>query len=178
MLTGKKIRLTAVKEQDLDKIADWFQNTDFLRLFDAVAAVPKTVQAFKNWLENDGDNEFRFAIRPLDNEEIIGFIEIDGILWNQRNAWISIAIGEAGIWNHGYGKEAMTLALNFCYGELNLHRVQLTVFEYNKRAIALYENLGFQMEGRYREFLKRDGKTYDMILFGMLENEWQQKKPE
>jgi RimJ/RimL family protein N-acetyltransferase len=56
--------------------------------------------------------------------------------------------------------------------ELNLHRVQLTVFSYNERAIALYEKLGFQREGVYREFIQRDGRRYDMYLYGLLRREW------
>ncbi len=54
-----------------------------------------------------------------------------------------------------------------------LRRVQLTVFSYNERAIALYEKLGFRREGAFREFLQRDGKQYDMYLYGLLRREWE-----
>ena len=174
MLQGKRVRLTAIKEDDLPIITKWYENTDFLRLYDAVPAVPKTERSFKKWIEEDDDTnqEFRFAVRTQETGEIIGFIEIDGILWNHRNAWLSIAIGNPSNWNQGYGKEALNLALDYCFKELNLHRIQLTVFAYNERAIALYEKLGFKKEGNYREFLMRDGKTFDMILYGILENEW------
>ena len=56
---------------------------------------------------------------------------------------------------------------------MNLHRVQLTVFAYNERALALYERLGFQREGVYREFIQRDGVRYDMYLYGLLRREWE-----
>lgn len=175
MLKGKKVRLTAIKETDLPVIAKWFENAEFLRLYDAVPAMPRTEQSFKSWTEREDSNnqEFRFAIRPINDDTIIGFMELDGILWNHRNAWLSIAIGDASNWSQGFGKEAMTLLLNFSFRELNLHRVQLTVFEYNKKALALYEKLGFQKEGSYREFLKRDGESYNMELYGLLEHEWE-----
>jgi RimJ/RimL family protein N-acetyltransferase len=48
------------------------------------------------------------------------------------------------------------------------------VFSYNDRAIALYEKLGFQREGVYREFLQRDGERHDMYLYGLLHREWQE----
>ena len=51
--------------------------------------------------------------------------------------------------------------------------MQLTVFAYNERAIALYEKLGFVREGVYREFLARDGVRYDMYLYGLLRREWE-----
>ncbi len=70
----------------------------------------------------------------------------------------------------------MRLLLTFAFDELNLHRVQLTVFSYNRPAIALYEKLGFQREGTFREFLQRDGRRHDMFLYGLLRREWQARE--
>jgi RimJ/RimL family protein N-acetyltransferase len=67
----------------------------------------------------------------------------------------------------------MRLLLQFAFGELNLRRVQLTVFSYNTAAIRLYEKLCFQREGTFREFLQRDGQLYDMYLYGLLRREWE-----
>ena len=69
--------------------------------------------------------------------------------------------------------EALRLMLRFAFHELNLHRLQLTVFAYNEAAIRLYERLGFQREGAFREYLLRDGKRYDMLLYGLLAREWE-----
>ncbi len=91
-------------------------------------------------------------------------------------AWLAIGIGERENWGKGIGGEAMTLALDFTFRELNLHRVQLTVFEYNERAIALYERLGFVREGVCREFMQRDGRRYDMYLYGLLRREWEAQR--
>ena len=101
------------------------------------------------WLDDThkSTDTFLFAIRALDNDELIGYVELDGILWPHRVSGASIAIGEAKHWGKGYGYEVMQLVLRFAFDELNLHRVQLTVFSYNERAIALYEKLGFHREG-------------------------------
>ena len=73
----------------------------------------------------------------------------------------------------GYGKEAFKLTIEFGFEELNFHRIYLTVLEYNEPAIKLYEKLGFKREGVYREFIHRDGKRYDMYLYGILRPEWE-----
>ncbi len=65
------------------------------------------------------------------------------------------------------------LILKYGFNELNLHRIQLTVFEYNERGIALYEKLGFRREGVFREFMLREGRRYDMYLYGLLRREWE-----
>ena len=175
LLRGNRVQLTTLTQSTLPTVAQWHQNPEFLRLFDVLPAYPKTEAALAQWLEDmhKATDAFLFAVRSLDNDELIGYVELDGILWTHRVSGVSIAIGEAKYRGQGYGYEVMQLVLRFAFDELNLHRVQLTVFSYNERAIALYEKLGFQREGVYREYLQRDGKRYDMYLYGLLRSEWE-----
>jgi RimJ/RimL family protein N-acetyltransferase len=172
LLTGTRIYLSGFQEEDNTPIREWSQNEEVHRLLDALPHKPKSEEEIKKWMESSEDNAFRFAIRLNDDGRIIGFVELDGILWNHRVGWISISIGEKQSWANGYGKEAMRCLLAYAFHELNLYRLQLTVFSYNERAIRLYESLGFTKEGCYRQFLQRDGSRHDMILYGLLAGEW------
>jgi RimJ/RimL family protein N-acetyltransferase len=67
----------------------------------------------------------------------------------------------------------MRVMLRYAFRELNLHRVTLTVFEYNPRAIRSYEKAGFVVEGRLRNWLNREGRRWDMIHMGILREEWE-----
>ena len=175
IMRGDKVRLTAVDKNDLPVIGRWYEDAGFARLFDATPAAPKSEAELSEWLENMQKDKsgFLFAIRPVDGQTLLGYVELDGILWSNGTAWLGLGLGERDIWGQGYGTEAALLALNFAFNELNLRRVQLTVFSYNERAIALYEKLGFVREGVFREHLQRDGRLYDMILYGLLRREWQ-----
>ena len=172
---GQTIRLTAIAKEDLPALARWYQDAGFLRLWNADPARPLNEAEIGKWLEEEAkkQNAFRFAVRPLNGNDLLGVVELDGILWNHGCGWIAIGFGEREHWGKGYGGEAMRLLLDYAFGELNLHRVQLTVFAYNERAIALYEKLGFVREGVYREFMARDGVRYDMYLYGLLRREWE-----
>jgi RimJ/RimL family protein N-acetyltransferase len=186
LLAGAKIRLTSCTAADLAVIARWQQDAAFLRLYDARPAYPRSEAALNDWLTqaNRATDAFVFGIRliervdPADSglppatDALIGLLELDGILWTHQVGGLSIGIGEPAYRGRGYGAEAMQLALAFAFHELNLHRVQLTVFAYNQPAIALYEKLGFQREGVYRQFLRRDGQRHDMYLYGLLAHEW------
>lgn len=88
---------------------------------------------------------------------------------------MGIGIGEREYWSKGYGTDAMNVILRFAFDELNLYRISLNVFEYNQRAIRSYEKVGFVVEGREREFLRRGGRRWDMIFMGLLREEWAQK---
>ena len=179
LLIGEKLRLTTFKSSDAPIIATWQQDNTFLRLMDAIPAYPKTEDQLKAWIESipAQTRDYTFAIRLIENDALLGWVELDGIMWNNRVSGISIAIGDTKQRGKGYGAEAMQLVLGFAFNELNLHRIQLTVFAYNAQAIKLYEQLGFQKEGVYREFLERDGKRHDMILYGLLRHEWQAQQP-
>jgi RimJ/RimL family protein N-acetyltransferase len=174
------VRLTALHERDVSTIARWYVDTDFLRLFDAVAAYPQSeaeiADKLKAWWQDE--NGFYFAIRPAgeDDGALLGIIELDGVLWPHGVCGISIAIGERANRGHGYGYEAADLALAFAFDELNLHRVTATVFSYNDRSISLIEKLGFRHEGVFREFLRRDGERHDMLLYGLLRPEWEARR--
>ncbi|GGC97354.1 N-acetyltransferase [Thalassobacillus devorans] len=173
LLQGKRVRLTQVTKDDLEAIADWYHNSHFSRMFDALPAAPRTMDQLESWLNesNESNNQYTFAIRNESNE-FVGYVELESILWIHRNGWVSIAIGDEEHQGKGYGMEAMQLLIDFAFYECNLHRLQLTVFSYNLPAISMYEKLGFQKEGTHREFLLRDGQAFDMHLYGLLDHEW------
>ena len=81
-------------------------------------------------LEDQEKNKdiYLFAIRPIDDNILLGYVELDGFLWAHQNCWLSIGLGDRKNWGKGYGREATELILRFGFHELNLHRIQLTVF--------------------------------------------------
>ncbi len=102
----------------------------------------------------------------------IGITSLINIDDKNRNAECIIDIGEKEYWGKGYGTEAMKLLLDFAFLELNMHRVSLSVFSFNKNAIHLYEKIGFSNEGKSRQSLFREGKWHDTIHMGLLQNEY------
>lgn len=72
----------------------------------------------------------------------------------------------------GYGTEAIELVLGLAFDGIGLHRVELDVLALNTRALSLYENIGFRVEGRRRDAY-RDGDGYcDAVVLSMLEDEY------
>ena len=75
----------------------------------------------------------------------------------------------------GYGSEAIQWVLHWCFNYAGLHKVGCGAFAFNTGAVRLYEKLGFVLEGRQREHLWWNGKFWDLVLFGMLEDEWRER---
>jgi RimJ/RimL family protein N-acetyltransferase len=97
------------------------------------------------------------------------FSQLDG---ENGSALYHITIGEKDVWGRGYGTEATRLMLDHAFATLGLHRVALSVFEFNTRAIRSYRRCGFQLEGRAREAIWREGRWWDEISMSVLEPDW------
>ena len=75
----------------------------------------------------------------------------------------------------GYGTEAIGLSLQFAFHQMNLNRIELWVREDNKAALKCYRSCGFVEEGRRRKCYVADGSRKDLILMGILRDEWERK---
>ncbi|TKH42097.1 GNAT family N-acetyltransferase [Paenibacillus terrae] len=168
---GDRIKLAAVREEDAETMFKWGEDADYLRNVDTDLALPYTLKQ----MESEGSpssNEVYFRLRTLEDDVLIGFVAIHGIEWNNRIGQLAVGIGNGDYRGKGYGTEAVRLILRYAFYELNLNRVGLDVIEYNEQAIRTYEKVGFQLEGRVRSAVLRDGNSYDRIMMGMLYSEW------
>lgn len=99
--------------------------------------------------EPDDKNKV-FAIETGKGEYLgnIGFHNID---WKNRNAEVGIVIGKKEYWDKRYGTDAMYTLLDFAFSRMNLHKICLSVFDFNLGATRSYQKCGFKKEGNLRE---------------------------
>ncbi len=119
-----------------------------------------------------GPDTLSLAIHVQATGRLIGtcaFSHFDG---DNGSALYHITIGEHDAWGRGYGTEATDLMLEHAFERLGLHRVGLSVFSYNERAIASYRKSGFVIEGTLRQAIRRDGRFWDEHEMGILADEW------
>jgi RimJ/RimL family protein N-acetyltransferase len=102
----------------------------------------------------------------------LGWGGVTPALATNRIASLGITISRAHQ-NKGYGREAINWMLDWAFRYGNLHSVRITTFSYNERAVHLYQDMGFVLEGRLRESRLLNRKWYDDLLFSMLEEEWE-----
>ncbi|KAH9909946.1 acyl-CoA N-acyltransferase [Xylariomycetidae sp. FL2044] len=75
--------------------------------------------------------------------------------------------------NRGYGTEAINWAVDWAFRWAGVHSVAIGTLAYNDRAAALYQKLGFRLEGRSREVVYMNRRWWDLLSLGMLESEWE-----
>lgn len=180
ILKGKLVHLAAVDPEEVSKcFAAWNRDSEYKRLLDTDPPRLHSAKAVQEWLQRELDKQsdtvYWFTIRTAADHQLLGDINLDVIGWNFRDAFVGLGIGSRDFWGKGYGTEAMQLALQFAFTELNLHRVTLNVFDYNRRAIRSYEKAGFRLEGRLRGALLREGRRWDILYMGILRDEWRKQ---
>ncbi len=113
---------------------------------------------------NVGTRQVAFA--ALVNGRVVGNAGLHPINDNPRQKHVcslGISIAEA-YQGRGVGRALMNACLDFADNWANYARVELTVHADNARAVKLYESLGFQHEGRLRDYSFREGGYVDALF--------------
>jgi len=106
------------------------------------------------------------------DSEIIGIAFLHSIDLNDKRARYAVGIYNKKNWNKGYGQEISDTVLNYSFKTLDLHRIDLRVLAYNKRAIASYQKSGFVQEGVLRENAFINSVWHDDIVMSILSHEY------
>ena len=182
LFEGRDIRFGPIDhEKDPEIEAKWTHDSDFMRLYEIDPARPMSAAMVKKKYEKlekeieESKNIYYFAIRAREDDRLIGKAVINRIEWSNGNGWIELGIGSAVDCRRGYGTQAVQMLLRFAFAELNLFRVTARVQEYNEAMIALLKKFGFVEEVRRRQALDRDGRRWDLLVFGLLNEEWQRQ---
>ncbi len=171
-LHSSRIDLTALVEQDLDQLQSFFQDMASLYYYIPTTARPLNHLQLRKLLDdwNDGTESFVFAVRHAG--QLIGLVNLDGLDWTNSHAEIGIALTSPDARGQGLAAEALRLLMGYAFHELGLRRLWARVIEDNRASIRLFERAGFQPEGRLREHVLRGGQNRDMLIYGLLRDEF------
>lgn len=182
LFEGPDIRFGPIDhEKDPEIESRWTHDSEFMRLMEtsparpmSAAMVRKQYEKLEKQVEED-KNLYHFMIRLRADDRLIGKACVQRIEWANGNGFLRIGIGAAEDRRKGYGTQALGMLLRFVFAELNLFRVSANVPEYNQGAIALLQKFGFVQEVCRRKSLERDGRRWDLYIFGLLNDEWQKQ---
>lgn len=177
MILGERVRLRRIERSDLPRFIEWLNDPD---VRESLANVyPFSLAQEELWFE--GTLKLEPAAQPFAIEARgrsrkvewthIGGTGFHGVDWRNRSAEVGIFIGREGLWNSGYGTDALRALVRWGFLELNLNRIWLRVYEDNARAIRSYEKVGFRLEGRLRQDRFHAGRYFDTLIMGLLQGE-------
>ena len=125
--------------------------------------ISETVMKSEDFLKNLDDN-FHMLVAQVE-EKVVGISGLS-IMKNPRlrhSAIIGISVNK-DYQGKGIGKKLMRSMLDLADNWLMLLRVELGVIVDNERAINLYKSFGFEIEGKKRYAVIRDGEYVDEYI--------------
>jgi len=171
-IAGRLVVLRRHRPENLAAFGRWYSDPEVARLtrYQQAPLSAEEIQRFF-YTRIMGQDSLAMAIHVRETDRLIGtcaFTQLDG---DNGSALYHITIGERSGWGQGYGTETTELMVRHAFERLHLHRVALTVFEFNERAIRSYLKAGFTIEGRARDAIFRDGRYWDEIHMSVLDGD-------
>lgn len=174
MLLGKWVVLRAIEREDLPRLWAFNNDMEVELAGGGDPPMPQSLARLQAQYEADlgrgGRDGMGFAIEA--DGELIGQCALFGEDNTARHCELGITIGDKTYWGKGYGREAITLLLDYAFEQQNFRRVWLKVNGRNERAQRAYRACGFVEEGRLREHTWSNGSYDDLVLMGIHREEW------
>ena len=175
-MRNKTITLKAFNEGDFSSLIDMIPDARFLLQW----AGPKytypldTLQLKETLTKTIGEYPSFAVYKAVCSRtfETLGHIQ----LLNIDNKTATCTLGRVLIFpkheNQGYGKIMINLAIKEAFDTFRLNEVKLNVFDFNKKAIAVYRSMGF-IEYQFKENARHyRAETWNLVSMKLNRKHW------
>ncbi|RJS62337.1 GNAT family protein [Bacillus sp. PK3_68] len=137
---------------------------------------PLTKEQLSEYVEMEGQKG-SYIYKAVDSisNEVVGHIALREINQVHQIGRISYVLVYKEHRGKGIANQLFQKILHLAFNELLLNRVSLGVFNFNKAAIACYENFGFKKEGIQRQVCRFKDEYWDNIEMALLRSEWEEQ---
>jgi RimJ/RimL family protein N-acetyltransferase len=172
-LAGERVVLRRHAPDNLGAFQRWYSDPEVVRLTRYQDGPMRRDEIERFFAARAlGPDSLSMAIHVRADDRLIGTCALAQLDSDNGSALFHITIGEKDAWGRGYGTDATRLMVDHAFTGLGLHRIALTVFAFNDRAIRSYRSVGFVVEGRAREAIWREDRWWDEISMSILDSDW------
>ncbi len=170
-LQGNNIFLRALEPEDLEFIYQIENDETIWEVSNTQTPYSKFL--IRQYLENAHQDiyeakQLRLAICKNNTFEAIGLIDLFDFDAKNRRAGIGIIIQNEANRNSGFGKEALTLLINYSFQHLQLHQLFANIGTKNLPSIALFTTFGFEKIGVKKDWNYTHNAFHDEVLVQLI----------
>ena len=146
-LETPRLILRDLRREDLDEMDGWRPLTDPLH---KLWNLPRGTHLGRDlWLavHEVDDTRLWFVVERQSDSQVVGTVSLRDIM-RPASARLGVSFG-ADFLDQGYGTEALAAFLPYYFHTLGFQRLILDVAATNKRAVHVYEKLGFRRAGQH-----------------------------
>ena len=175
--------LEPFSEADFDRLIGWVPSSDFLLQWAGPDfEYPLDREQLDEHLrgaQGDLSSKLIYKVVDCENGTAIGHIELAAIDRRNGSARVCrVLVGDPAYRGKGIGTVMMEKIVEIGFRQLGLHRLELSVFDFNTSAIRCYEKVEFVKEGYIRECRKADDEYWSFYIMAILRQEWESSRNE
>ena len=170
LLTGERVRLRALHEDDLPDLVRWWGSPEWAVLQQTVVRprpADDIAEQFRSWSANETPGSVGFSVVDRASDALVGHVTLYGASLPVRAGRLAVMIGAEHVGN-GLGSDAVRVLSRYGFAAMGLNRIELGVAGFNDRARRTYERAGYVVEGVRRAALFHDGRFHDEVLMAAL----------
>lgn len=174
-IATERLSVRELRDADVPALFAIFSNPEVMRYWSILplSDVEEACQMLADIrVQFQRKNFFKWGVARKDDDLVIGICTLFHVEFDHRRAEVGYALGRDH-WSKGYMQETLRALLNFCFTELNLHRIEADVDPRNASSIKTLERLGFKREGYLRERWHVGEEIQDAFFYGLLRSDWQ-----
>lgn len=180
LLTTDRLVLREFRATDWPAVLAYQTDPLYLRYYEWTERTPEDVRGFvQRFMAQQQESprlKFQLAIVLKATEQLIGNCGIRMGSADAREADIGYELAPQH-WGQGYATEAARAMVQLGFTRFRLHRISAWCIAENVGSARVLEKLGMRQEGRLREKEYFKGRWWDMLLFAILDHEWQAQSP-
>jgi ribosomal-protein-alanine N-acetyltransferase len=173
ILSTPRLRLRQFRVEDTHAMHECFANPEAMRFWDCPAhrRLEETKRAVRNFIKCIPSLYQVWAVADAETDRCLGMVNYHGGHIRDKRVAIGHILSPAHQ-GQGLAIEAVSKILDFCFGELGLHRVQAFIDPDNTASRTLVEKLGFRSEGLLRDNLRVADAWRSDMLYALLETDY------
>lgn len=157
-----------IRKSDLGIVVKWLNDPETNQYLGANVRQGTNFETRLKWYEKYKTEKTKKMFIIYADSKPVGEVGLTNIDKHDNNAELFIMIGEKEFRGKGIGQQAVKFIVNYAFNKLKLHRVSLGCFEENIAGMKCYKKCGFEREGVARDQLYKDGRYYNDILMGLI----------
>lgn len=168
--------LREIRPGDRDQMLQW-RNLPSVREYmhtDHIIS-PEEHAAWFSRIQKDPTSKYWIIV--CDGEDV-GVVNLSGIEPLHRRCYWGFYLASPNLRGKGVGSYVEYTILNYVFDVLHLEKLCGEVLSFNENVLAMHRGFGFVQEGVLRKHIFKSGKSYDVVTIGILQEEWDARRPE
>jgi diamine N-acetyltransferase len=170
-LQGQNIYLRALEPEDLEFIYAVENDENIWEVSNTITPYSKFL--IRQYLENAHQDIFeakqlRLAVCKKGSSEAIGLIDLFDFDAKNKRAGIGIIIQNEIDRNSGFGKDALSLMIDYSFNQLQLHQLFANIGTENIASLALFTTFGFEKIGVRKDWNFTNNAFHDEAVFQLI----------